>query len=132
MFAISQLQIVQLCIVVRLLYSKTVVVITRNIDTVNKHPNCAGINAGGILVFHIAVISPDGKRFVSDYCSVGKFLVIDRDRVYNGVVYVIHVGAINKLQIVKVDAVSCFCSHHGSCHIHQPEGHASLNAVGRA
>ena len=130
MLTVLQLQVIQIVHGAVRLSGILISVVAHHIDIVDIHADGVLIDAGGILVLHIVEHGSDFQLGVLQHCAVLQLLAVDGDRVHYGRVYIVHIGAVHKLQVIEIDRAGCFGAHFRAIHVHQAEGHVGLNAIG--
>ena len=129
--AVLQLQVIQMAHGAVRLHGILIPVIVHHVHIVDVHADGILVDAGGVLVLHIVEDGVDLQLGVLDDGVILQLRTVDGDGVHHGSVRVVHIGAIHELEVIKIDGAGGLGAHIGAGHIHQPEGHAGLDAVGR-
>ena len=121
--AVGELQVIKVCDGAVGLCNELVLVIAGNIDAVNIYTDSLGINAGGVLVLNIVHVSINTQGVGGEYGAVLNVGVIYTNRVDNGSIDIVDVGAVNKLEVIEVKlACTLSADHLGAGNEHETEG----------
>ena len=130
MLAILQLQVIQIVHGAVRLSGILISVVAHHIDIVDIHADGVLIDAGGILVLHIVEHGGDVQLGILQHRAVFQLLAVDGDGIHYGRVYIVHIGAVHELEVVKIDRTGRLGTHFRACYVHQTEGHAGLDTEG--
>ena len=125
MVAVGQLQVIKVCDGAVGLGDKLILVVAGDIDAVNIHTNGVGVNAAGVLVLNIVHVSVNTQGVGGEHGAVLNVGVIYTNRVDNGSVDIVDIGAVNELEVIEVKlACTLSADHFGAGNKHETEGHA--------
>ena len=130
MLAILQLQVVQIVHGAVRLSGILISVVAHHIDIVDIHADGVLIDAGGILVLHIVEHGGDVQLGILQHRAVLQLLAVDGDGIHYGRVHIVHIGAVHKLEVIKVESAGRLGTHFRTRYVHQAEGHGGLDAEG--
>ena len=130
--AVLQLQVIQMAHGAVWLHGILIPVIVHHVHIVDVHADSILVDAGSVLVLHIVEDGVDLQLGILDDGIILQLRTVDGDGVHHGSVRVVHIGAIHELEVIEIEGVGCLGTHFRASHVHQPEGHAGLDAVRRA
>ena len=104
-----------------------------HVNTVDIHAGSCCIDAAGVLVVHIHVVDEEAQAVGGHGHAVRniQFLraVIGLHLVDIRRIRIIHIGSVDKLEIVKIDGTRSPLAHLSCMDKHQAEGHTGQNGV---
>ena len=107
---------------------EVVVFVFKGVDAVDVHTN--RVYAGRVLIDHVIYVGLKGHIIGLNDGIIQKLHFVCADGVYDGVIRIVDVCTVDKLQVVKVERACRLCAHLGAVNIHQTEGHAGFNLEG--
>lgn len=110
--AVGQLQVVKVGDRAVGLCDKLILVIVGDIDAVDIHTDGAGINAAGVLVLNVMHVSVNTQGVGGEHGAVFDIGVVYSDRVNNGSVDVVNIGAVNELEVIEVELTCTLSTGH--------------------
>ena len=131
MVAVGQFQVIKVCDGAVGLCNELVLVIAGNIDAVNIHTDGVGVNAGGVLVLNIVHVSINTQSVGGEHGAILDIGVVHTNRVDNGSVDIVNIGAVNELEVIKVKLAGALSADHlGSVNEHKAECHFRVEGEG--
>ncbi len=89
------------------------------------------VEPAGVAVVHVVLLRGEVEHTVGEHRTVGQGLLVHGDAADDRVVHVVHIGAVHKLHVVKVEAARRLRTQHlGAVDVHQAEGHTGLDGKG--
>ena len=112
-----------------------VVIVVDHIDAVNVHTGRGGVDTAGILVVNIHVVNAEAHGIAGDHRAVRQVQLlaakIGQDSVGIRSIGIVHIRAIDKLEVVKVNGAGSALAHLDAVNEHQAEGHTGKNGIRR-